>query len=341
MGKLSGIRFFKDQWSDLELASADLTGKTVIITGANVGLGFETAKHIARMEPTKLILGCRDMKKAENAVHGNRIPEIRTATQIGDELVAWHIDQASFSSVVAFVEKFEAEGGGRLDLLIANAGMFPANFVKTSDGYEQGIHVNNLSTSLLALLLLPTQIKTASSGPTPRLVILSSHAHHLAVPFKDGLDPKIIQRLSDETYCTPSRMKNRYNISKCTSIFCIQHLPEDTPLTVVAVHPGLCYSKLGRNESVAQKIMYSGLRRLVGRTTEMGSRPIVWGAVGGEKKSIHGKYLDSCRVEEENDWVFGKDGKIMQDNAWNGTLEILRSVSPQVDAIVAEYLTRT
>jgi len=340
MGKLSTIRFFKDQWSNLELASADLTGKTVIITGANVGLGFEAAKHIARMKPKKLILGCRDMMKAEKAIH-----DIKTTTQMGDGLVAWHIDQASFASVIAFVEKFEVEGGGHLDLLIANAGMIPVDFMKTSDGYEQGIHVNHLSTSLLALLLLPTQVKTPSSGPTPRLVVLSSDAHHLAVPFEDGLDPKFTQRLSDETYCTPSRMKKRYSVTKLLNLMFVrsiaEHLPEDTPLTVVAVNPGLCYSDLGRNESGVQKILFSGLRRLVGRTTEMGSRPIVWGAVGGENKAMQGKYLDSCRVEEENDWVFGKDGKITQDNAWNGTLEILRGVSPRVDAIVAEYLTRT
>jgi retinol dehydrogenase-12 len=66
------------------------------------------------------------------------------------------------------------------------------------------IQVNHLSTALLALLLLPSQITTTASGPTPRLVILSSDAHYLVGPVEDSSDPKILEKLSDESYATPA-----------------------------------------------------------------------------------------------------------------------------------------
>jgi hypothetical protein len=95
-----------------------------------------------------------------------------------------------------------------------------------------------------------------------------------------------------------------------------EHLPEDTSLSVVAVNPGLCHSGLFRYEGGARQIAFNVLLRLAGRTVEMGSRAIVWGALGGDNKLVNGKYLDSCRVQEEDNWVLGKDGRRMQDNAW-------------------------
>lgn len=67
--KKSPLAFLKDQSTKLPpVATADLNGKTVVVTGANVGLGFEAAKHFARMNPSKLILGCRSEEKGKNAV---------------------------------------------------------------------------------------------------------------------------------------------------------------------------------------------------------------------------------------------------------------------------------
>lgn len=58
-----------DQWKTVPtVATADLTGQTVIVTGANIGLGFESAKHFAKMNPAKLILACRSEEKGKAAV---------------------------------------------------------------------------------------------------------------------------------------------------------------------------------------------------------------------------------------------------------------------------------
>jgi retinol dehydrogenase-12 len=65
------LDFIKDQfWTVEPVVRADLTGKTIVIIGANVGLGFEAAKHFASMNPKRLVLGCRNQEKGQAAVQG-------------------------------------------------------------------------------------------------------------------------------------------------------------------------------------------------------------------------------------------------------------------------------
>lgn len=71
MGRFTFGQYIKDQWTPLPPVSdyaADLTSKTVVVVGANIGLGLEAARHYARMKPGRLIMACRNMDKAERAV---------------------------------------------------------------------------------------------------------------------------------------------------------------------------------------------------------------------------------------------------------------------------------
>jgi hypothetical protein len=71
MGRLTFLRFIQDQWWKPDpVEHVDLTGKTVVVVGANVGLGFEAAKHFASMNPNRLVLGCRSQEKGEAAIRG-------------------------------------------------------------------------------------------------------------------------------------------------------------------------------------------------------------------------------------------------------------------------------
>jgi hypothetical protein len=73
MGKLTFLGLIKDQWWKVApVEHADLTGKTVVVIGANVGLGFEAAKHFASMNPKRLVLGCRSQEKGQAAIQGEQ-----------------------------------------------------------------------------------------------------------------------------------------------------------------------------------------------------------------------------------------------------------------------------
>ena len=139
------LSFVVDQWSTVPaVENVDLTGKTVVIVGANAGIGFEAAKHVARMNPAKLILACRSESKGVAAVSGEFPPsalfpcsclqEIESATGF-KSCELWIVDLADFSSVTRFAERFQRECD-RLDILIMNAAILPWGYEETVDGWE-------------------------------------------------------------------------------------------------------------------------------------------------------------------------------------------------------------
>lgn len=134
-----------------------LTGRTVIVTGSNVGLGFETAVHLGKLDPKLLIIACRNLDKG-NAARDKVIAR----TGLGPERVeVWQLDLADFASVKAFANRVDSDLD-RLDILCQNAGVATSKFSKTKDGFETTVQVNGLSTGLLALLTLPLVAKTAT-----------------------------------------------------------------------------------------------------------------------------------------------------------------------------------
>jgi NAD(P)-dependent dehydrogenase (short-subunit alcohol dehydrogenase family) len=127
---------------------ADLTGQVIIVTGANVGLGFEAAKHLVRLGASNVILGCRDVKKGENAA----AIIARTPGAEKSKVEVWPLDLSSFKSVEHFAAK--AESLPRLDSVIQNAGILTANF-SLMEGNESNLHVNVISPMYMTMLLLP------------------------------------------------------------------------------------------------------------------------------------------------------------------------------------------
>ena len=113
------------------MPKSNLSGQTVIVTGANVGLGFEAAKHLARMGASNIILGCRDVKKGEYAA----AVVARTPGAEKAQVEVWPLDLGSYSSVEKFASR--AEALPRLDSVIQNAGILTANFNLMEGNEEQ------------------------------------------------------------------------------------------------------------------------------------------------------------------------------------------------------------
>ncbi|KAI0037541.1 NAD(P)-binding protein [Auriscalpium vulgare] len=127
--KYSFRAFLASQWDPVPLVKDDLSGRTVLVVGANTGLGLEAAKHFASMGPKHLILACRSLKKGEAAATA-----IKSATGF-DGVVVRIVDLAVFSSVIAFAEAFEKEFG-QLDIHVYNAATAVDLYDQTVDGWE-------------------------------------------------------------------------------------------------------------------------------------------------------------------------------------------------------------
>ena len=147
---------------------AKLDGKTVIITGANTGIGKETAIDLAR-RGARVIIACRSAEKGEEAV-----VEVRAKSD-NDKVVFRRLDLASLESVRRFASKV-LEEEPTIDILINNAGVMACPYSKTEDGFEMQFGVNHLGHFLLTNLLLDR----LKESPAARIVNVSSMGHKLA-----------------------------------------------------------------------------------------------------------------------------------------------------------------
>ena len=153
----------KNKWKFEDIP--DQTGRIAIVTGANSGTGYETAKALAR-KGAHVVMGCRNQEKAEKAKNDilSEYPEV--------SLEIIQLDLADLSSVKKFVEEFN-KNYQSLDLLLNNAGVMMVPYQKTTDGFEMQLGTNHLGHFALTGLLLDKLLKSDNS----RIVNMSSSAH--------------------------------------------------------------------------------------------------------------------------------------------------------------------
>lgn len=149
-------------------------GKTYIVTGANVGLGFEAAKHLASLGAGRVILGVRTVAKGEAA---KAAIDAAAGTAGSGVVSVWHLDLESYDSVRTFVRR-AAEELERIDAVVENAGVALATR-ELAEGHAKPVTVNVLSTLLMAVLLVPVmraKAEKVGDGVPPRITILTSRA---------------------------------------------------------------------------------------------------------------------------------------------------------------------
>jgi len=203
-------------------------GKIAVVTGANTGLGYETALGLASKD-CKVIMACRNGDKAEKAM-----AEIRKEVPNAD-LEFIKLDLNRLKSVREFAKAYK-EKHDRLDLLINNAGLMIPPLMRTEDGFESQFGVNHLGHFLLTNELFPVINRTENA----RVVSLSSIAH------KNG---RI--HFDDPNWEKSYSRSDAYNQSKVACLmfaYELQRRLNDSGSTVISVaaHPGVSDTELGR-----------------------------------------------------------------------------------------------
>ena len=145
-------------------------GKVYIVTGANVGLGLEAARHLVAIGASRVIMAVRNLSAGEAARN-----DIEASTGIKGVAEVWHLDLSSYDSVRSFVGR-AAEELERIEAVIENAAVAGTADV-WSEGHLNTMTVNVTSTFLMAMLLLPKlRADAVKFKYNPRLVIVSSGA---------------------------------------------------------------------------------------------------------------------------------------------------------------------
>jgi NAD(P)-dependent dehydrogenase (short-subunit alcohol dehydrogenase family) len=193
---LTLARFVGESRLDLPIVptTESCSGGTYIVTGANVGLGFETAKHLVGLGAGNVILAVRDIRAGEAAM-----ASIEEATHKRNVMEVWPLDLANLNSVKAMAQRAINELD-RIDSLIENAGIALMSKDKwvMAEGHESSITVNVIGTLLLAVMLLPKMMDSARRFRiTPHLVIVTSGVGFTAKSELDKIKEDPFMKMGD------------------------------------------------------------------------------------------------------------------------------------------------
>ena len=262
-------------------SNKSLKGKTVVISGANTGIGKETAVDLAR-RGARVIIACRNIEKGKEA-----LKEIQERSGSKDVFLE-KLDLASLGSVRTFADKI-LKSESRLDILINNAGVMACPYQKTEDGFEMQFGVNHLGHFLLTMLLLD---RLKRSQPS-RIINVSSSAHRMG-------SGKI--NFEDINYEKSYNAWSAYFNSKLANVLFTRELSkglEGTHVTVNALHPGAVTTELQRHSILSNPLLYP-LRWYMFKTAEQGAQTSIYCAVSEEMEGVSGKYLRDCHIVEES-----------------------------------------
>jgi retinol dehydrogenase-12 len=290
-----------------------MTGKVVLITGANSGIGKEAAIDLARMGATVVITARSELRG------GKALAEVRRRSRQPDDRVKLlPLDLAKFRSIRACAEAF-LDTYDRLDVLVNNAGGIISDRRLTEEGFEMMFGVNHLGHFLLTQLLLD---RILASSPA-RIVNVSSIAHRLA---------------GDMTWSDlqHERMFNGtvvYNESKLANVLFTRELArrlEGTGVAVNCLHPGAVRSGFGNAEDT------NGVERLVvslGKpfmiSPHRGAQPIVRLAAYPQFADVTGGYFVGgylTRCSQHKPSSIGSDPAAAK-RLWDVSEELVASVS--------------
>ncbi|XP_067253777.1 dehydrogenase/reductase SDR family member 13 [Chanodichthys erythropterus] len=263
-------------------STAKLHGKTVVVTGANTGIGKATALDLAR-RGARVILACRDESRAQAAV-----TDIQMETG-NKEVLYMHLDLASLKSVRSFAENF-LKKESRLDILINNAGLVIDG--KTEDGFGKIFGVNHLGHFLLTLLLLE---RLKECGPS-RVVTVSSMAHWWGKIDFNCINTHKDLGLGNSTL----DLLKLYGHSKLCNVLFTHELAkrlQGTKVTCYSLHPGAIKTEIGRHSNLWWRLIMAPFLLLFFSDVDSGAQTSLHCALQEGLEPLSGRYFSSCAVQ--------------------------------------------
>lgn len=240
----------------------NMSGKTILITGGNSGIGFQTAWVLAE-KGARVIITCRKHEAGQQAV--NAITRFQEQLQVSAEI----LDLASLASIRAFIQRFTPD---KLDILINNAGVMnmPARTL-TADGFEQHFGVNHLGHYALTLGLLPLLRKSTQA----RVVCVSA-----LVAYNGVFD---LDNLQSEKKYSPM---GAYSQSKLANVLFANELGRREPgIISVALQPGSAMTNLQRYTAEPIRSIAAFLMKFNGQSVEDCALPSLYAATQPDVRS--------------------------------------------------------
>jgi NAD(P)-dependent dehydrogenase (short-subunit alcohol dehydrogenase family) len=250
------------KWTTADIP--DQTGRTAVITGANTGLGYETAAALAA-KGAHVVLAVRNTDKGKQA-----------AARIGGDVSVTELDLTSLTSIRAAADELRARYEN-IDLLINNAGVMTTPKSTTADGFELQFGTNHLGHFAFTGLL----VDHIADVPGARVVTVSSNGHKIlaAIHFDDLQWERSYNRLRAYGQSKLANLLFTYELQR--------RLAGAHQAIAVAAHPGFSSTDLGRNLPAVLQPAINAVGPLVGQTAAMGALPTLRaatdpGVLGGQ-----------------------------------------------------------
>ncbi|XP_056643099.1 retinol dehydrogenase 12-like [Diorhabda sublineata] len=264
-----------------------LDGKVAVITGANTGIGKETAKDFYRRGAT-VILACRNLEKANEAMDDIK-KNFTHSTNLGEIRIV-ELDLSSLESVRACAKQL-LDTEEEINILINNAGIMMSPYNKTKDGFELHFATNYLGHFLLTILLLPKICRCAPA----RIINVSSVLHWIF----GGID------YSDVHFDKRKYLAlHAYQQSKLANILFTKELAKRlsenniTGVNVYCLHPGIIRTELSRHlNSIFPGLtwIYDSFGAIFFKNSLQGAQTQIYCAVSDECAHETGLYYSECR----------------------------------------------
>ncbi len=280
--------------------TARAEGKTVLITGANRGIGKAVADKIARTG-ARVVLGCREAARGEAARD-----ELRKTTG-NSAIECMTVDLADQRSIRSFVKEFR-ERYDALHVLVNNAGVLLQERRVTKDGVEETFAVNHVAYFLLTNLLL----KQLEASAPARIVNVASAAHQRVSDFTDPQSESSYDPLM------------AYSKSKLANLYFTYQLAQrlgGTGVTVNAVHPGVVdtglLSSLFKTRLWLRMLFW--VKRVKVISTDDGADTIAYLATSPDVEGVSGKYFVNRHETESSPLSYDE---ILANQLWERSLEL-------------------
>ncbi|KAE8347300.1 hypothetical protein BDV24DRAFT_157594 [Aspergillus arachidicola] len=269
----------------------DLTGRTLLITGTNSGIGYESVIKFVPASAKRIIIGVRSVEKGEEAKRAI----LAQAPQSNVTIDVYHLNMLGYNTIEAFASRVNQEVE-RLDYVVLDAGINPHACKKSTYGFESGIQVNLLSTMLLALLLLPKLLASKTDIFNPVLELVGSGTHQRIpqlLPDTDHPDRDILEVYNSEASFKTFGWIQRYLLTKLFLMYVQWHLVKvvddkvsgSPRVYVIVVGPGPTQSGLRRDfqqqSSLGVRVAVSTMN-FMPKTAEQGARTYISDLMLGE-----------------------------------------------------------
>jgi len=259
--------------ADDVLRDQNLSGQVIIVTGANTGIGYETARSLAATGAT-VVATCRTAEKA--AATKQRLMQAHPESTVEAAVM----DLASLASVSDFCKQLPHS---KIDIIICNAGLVAPEYGETSEGFEQTVGVCHVGHFLLVKSLLPKLF----SAPAPRVIMVSSESHRTPSRLDFDALPYPVDRF---------RTMKAYGQAKlCNALMAVElhRRFADQGLTACYLHPGtMVTTEIGRDSALVRIAML--LVRPFTKTANQGAATSVFCATWGERSELGGNYFSHC-----------------------------------------------